>query len=289
MQHSEALRGRRILVPESRELDLFAGMLEARGAEALRCPLVTIRDIEDPAPVAAWLRRMAEGGFDDLILLTGEGLRRLLALSRRLGIENQVVAALKSLRTVTRGPKPAQVLRELGLSPGLAASEPTTAGVIATLGRESLAGRRVGVQLYPGKPDHTLLDFLRAAGAAPDPVLPYRYASDAETAQVEAMIRLMADGHIDVIAVTSSPQLERLKAVAAQRGLEQDLARGLARTRIAAVGPVVASAVAALGAQATIMPEASFHLKPLVNAIVAAFARDADSRAPKGAPDKLLS
>lgn len=288
MQDSEALRGRRILVPESRELDLFAGMLEARGAEALRCPLVTIRDVEDPAPVAAWLGRMAEGAFDDLILLTGEGLRRLLALSRRLGIEDQIVAALKSLRTVTRGPKPARVLRELGLSPGLAASEPTRAGVIATLGRENLAGRSVGVQLYPGKPDLKLLDFLRAAGAAPDPVLPYRYASDAETAQVEAAIRAMAEGHIDVIAVTSSPQLERLKAVAAQRGLEQDLARGLARTRIAAVGPVVASAVAALGAQATIMPKASFHLKPLVNAIVAAVARDADS-APGDADDKLLS
>jgi uroporphyrinogen-III synthase len=288
MQDSEALRGRRILVPESRELDLFAGMLEARGAEALRCPLVTIRDVEDPAPVAAWLGRMAEGAFDDLILLTGEGLRRLLALSRRLGIEDQIVAALKSLRTVTRGPKPARVLRELGLSPGLAASEPTTAGVIATLGRENLAGRTIGVQLYPGKPDPKLLDFLRAAGATPDPVLPYRYASDAETTQVEAAIRAMAEGHIDVIAITSSPQLERLKAVAAQRGLEQDLARGLARTRIAAVGPVAASAVAALGVQATIMPEASFHLKPLVNAIVAAFARDADGRA-SGAPDKLLS
>ncbi|MGH7036130.1 MAG: uroporphyrinogen-III synthase [Stellaceae bacterium] len=289
MQDSEALRGRRILVPESRELDLFAGMLEARGAEALRCPLVTIRDVEDPAPVAARLGRMAEGAFDDLILLTGEGLRRLLALSRRLGIEDQIVAALKSLRTVTRGPKPARVLRELGLTPGLAASEPTTAGVIATLGGENLAGRTVGVQLYPGKPDHPLLDFLRAAGAAPDPVLPYRYASDAETERVEAAIRAMAEGHIDVIAVTSSPQLERLKAVAAQRGLEQDLARGLARTRIAAVGPVVAAAIAALGARATIMPEASFHLKPLVNAIVAALARDADGRTRGGAPDKILS
>ncbi len=72
------LAGRRILVPESRELDLFARMLEERGAEAVRCPLVTIRDVEDPAPVEAWLQRLAAGAFDDLILLTGEGLRRLV-------------------------------------------------------------------------------------------------------------------------------------------------------------------------------------------------------------------
>ncbi|HKT16838.1 MAG TPA: uroporphyrinogen-III synthase [Stellaceae bacterium] len=275
MAESKALSGRRILVPESRELDLFAGMLEAQGAETLRCPMVTILDAEDPQPIAAWLERMAEGRFDDLILLTGEGLRRLLALGRRLGIEAAILAALKSLRTVTRGPKPARVLRELGLAPGLAAAEPTTAGVIATLGQEKLAGRRVGVQLYPGNPNAALIDFLRSAGAEPDPVLPYRYAGAAEAARVEAMIRTMADGHVDVIALTSSPQLARLKEVAVQRGLDQELARGLARTRIAAVGPVVAAAIEASGGRVAIMPEASFHLKPLVGAIVAALAREA--------------
>src|ERR1700739_166180 len=111
------LAGRRILVPESRELDLFARMLEERGAEAVRCPLVTIRDVEDPAQVEeieAWLQRFAAGAFDDLILLTGEGLRWLLAVAGRAGIEAQAVAALKQLRTITRGPKPARVLRELG-------------------------------------------------------------------------------------------------------------------------------------------------------------------------------
>src|SRR5215469_9444529 len=177
MDEAKALRGRRIVVPESRELDLFAQMLEAQGAETLRCPMVTILDAEDSAPIEAWLQRLAAGKFDDLILLTGEGLRRLLSVARRAGIEGEVVAAIKRLRTVTRGPKPARVLRELGLQPGLAAGEPTTSGVIATLAREVLTGRAVGVQLYPGNPNDALLSFLRNAGATPDTVLPYRYAS----------------------------------------------------------------------------------------------------------------
>ena len=42
-----ALNKLNILVPESRELDLFAGMLEAHGAKAVRCPLVQIVDLED--------------------------------------------------------------------------------------------------------------------------------------------------------------------------------------------------------------------------------------------------
>ncbi|MEF8792088.1 hypothetical protein [Thiohalorhabdus sp.] len=41
---SRSLKGRRIALPESRELDLLAGMLEERGAEAVRYPLVSIHD-----------------------------------------------------------------------------------------------------------------------------------------------------------------------------------------------------------------------------------------------------
>jgi uroporphyrinogen-III synthase len=45
------------------------------------------------------------------------------------------------------------------------------------------------------------------------PVTPYRYASDSETASVANAITKMASGEIDVIAVTSSPQIRRLLEV----------------------------------------------------------------------------
>jgi uroporphyrinogen-III synthase len=264
------LAGRRILVPESRELDLFAQMLEARGAETLRCPLVTILDSDDPAPIETWLDRLAAGRFDDLILLTGEGLRRLMAVARRTGRDAAVVAALGRLRTITRGPKPAKALREIGLAPGLAAGTPTTEGVIESLAQETLTGRTVAVQLYPGNPNALLLDFLRRAGAAPDPVLPYRYASDTESDRVAETIETLATGGVDAVAFTSSPQVARLVEVAAARGLQGQLADGLARTRVAAVGPVVAAALRDIGARVDIQPSGSFFMKPLVNALAAA-------------------
>src|SRR5579864_4400641 len=71
------LTGRVIAVPESREIELFAAMLERRGATVVRCPMVAIRDAPDPEPVIEWIRGFAAGGCDDLILMTGEGLRRL--------------------------------------------------------------------------------------------------------------------------------------------------------------------------------------------------------------------
>jgi len=270
------LSGKRIAVPESRELDLFARMLEEQGAQTLRCPLVAIRDLDNPAPAEAWLKRLIAGTFDDLILLTGEGLRRLIGIAQRASIEAPVIVALGKLRTITRGPKPVRALRELGLKAGLSANEPTTTGIIAALAHENLHGRTVGVQLYPGNLNTPLLDFLTQAGAAADPVLPYAYASDADADRVAELIGAMADGALDVIAFTGSMQLERLAEVAHTRGLDAQLRDGLARTKIAAIGPVVSAAIEKIGGRVAITPAGgSFHLKPLITAIVAAFTNDA--------------
>ena len=261
-----------VLVPESRELDLFATMIEGEGASTLRCPLVTILDVADPAPVEAWLERLIAGGFDDLVLLTGEGLRRLVAAADRAGIKDQAVAAIGRLRTVIRGPKPAKALREIGLVPGISAEAPTSEGVIRTLAGLDLDGHRVGVQLYPGNPNAPLLDALSNGGASADTIVPYRYASDSETAAVEDAIHALAAGAIDFIAFTSTPQLDRLVKVAEERGLQAELKQGLARTRIAVAGPVVGKMLQDMGLPIAAMPDSNFHMKPLVNAMIRAAA-----------------
>jgi len=79
----QPLAGRTVAVPETRELEVFAAMLERRGASVLRCPLVAIRDAPDPAPVLAFARALTQRSFDDLILTTGEGLRRILGCIER--------------------------------------------------------------------------------------------------------------------------------------------------------------------------------------------------------------
>src|SRR5438270_12687520 len=139
-----SLSGRRIAVFEQRELDRLARMLEAQGAETLRCPMVAIVDAPDPGPVLAWIRRAIETPFDELILMTGEGLRRLRGFATRAGVEAEFCWALGTMRTITRGPKPARALREIGLNPATRAPVPTTDGVIAVLSDTNLRGRRVG-------------------------------------------------------------------------------------------------------------------------------------------------
>src|SRR6266850_1733349 len=145
---SDPLTGRTVAVPETRELDVLAQMLERQGANVIRCPLVAIRDVPDDAPVVAWLQRFTGDPPGDLILLTGEGLQRLIGVARRHGLEDAFLAALKTVRKITRGPKPVRRLRMLGLQTDLAAEPPTTQGIIALLSGHDLAGRRVAVQLY---------------------------------------------------------------------------------------------------------------------------------------------
>lgn len=266
------LTGRTVAVPETRELDLFAEMLTRRGAGVLRCPLVAIKDAPDPQPVLAWLREFNAGACDDLILLTGEGLRRLLSCADRHAPELRAgfAAQLARVRKITRGPKPARVLRELGLKPDLAAAEPTTAGVIASLRTLDLHGRCAGVQLYGADPNLPLTDFLAQAGARVLEVAPYVYADAADDAQVLALIEGMDAGAVDAIAFTSKAQVERLFKVAGAAGLADRLHTGLARTLVAAIGPVVRDELAAHGVKPGLMPQGSYFLKPLTNLLVEA-------------------
>jgi uroporphyrinogen-III synthase len=266
------LTGKRVIAPETRELGLFVRMLEERGAECLACPMVAIHDAPDPEPVVAWIERFIATPGDDLILLTGEGLRRLVALAERRGHRDTFVAALAQSRRITRGPKPVRALREIGLDSDLSAEQPTSEGVIRVLSRLHLGGRRVGVQLYPDNAHEALLGHLGAAGATADPVLPYIYASSVEDEAVIAAIDAMAAGKVDAIAFTSAPQVRRLAAVAEKTGRVDALRQGLSRVVVAAIGPVAAAELAKLGVKPSVVPAGeTYFMKPLVRALAEAF------------------
>ena len=267
----QPLAGRVVAVPETREIDVFAAMLERRGAQVIRCPMVAIRDAPDPAPVLQWSRELAQGSFDDLILLTGEGLRRILGCIERNEptLKERFVAALTHARKITRGPKPARALRELGMKPDITPERPTTEGVIASLQPLELKGRRFGVQLYGTEPNRPLIDFLESAGAKVSTVAPYVYADAADDAAVLNLLSRIQAGEVDAIAFTSTPQVERLFAVASA----QAVTAALGKTVVAAVGPVVADTLQKHGIQPRLMPEESFFLKPLTSALEEALAR----------------
>lgn len=275
MNLEDALRGRVIAIPESRELDVFAGLLTRRGADVIRCPLVSILDAPNPMPVLAWLRAFSAGECSDLILMTGEGLRRLLSCIEQYepSLRAVFIENLARVRKFARGPKPVKALRELGLNAEIIVSPATTAGVIAALSAGDMHGRVVGVQHYGTEPNLPLTDFLHGAGAQVRSVAPYVYANDADDREALTLITRLAQGEVDAIAFTSQSQVERLFKLAATAQLEAALISGLQHTLVAAVGPITAASLTQHGISVDAVPEDAYFLKPLTQVLVQKLSR----------------
>ena len=181
------------------------------------------------------------------------------------------LAQLAKVRKITRGPKPARALRELGLKPDIAAEVPTTAGIIAALQplAFSLEGRSCGVQLYGDEPNLPLIEFLHGCGAGVITVAPYAYADSTEDAAVLELLARIESGGIDAIAFTSTPQVRRLVAVGG--------AARVARRCSAPMSPPSdrwwRRRWAARHRACSRCREDSFFLKPMTSAIEAALSR----------------
>jgi uroporphyrinogen-III synthase len=267
---ADRLNGYRILILETREEAQFSRLLSEQGADVLQCPMFAIHDAPDLAPIEAWISRAIDTPIDDLVLMTGEGLRRLMKVVRRIGVEKDFIAALGRMRKFARGPKPGRALREIGLEPQQTTEKPTSEGIAEMLSRLDLRGHRIGLQLYPDKDHGALIGAIAAQGAKIDPVLPYVYDAKAADTNIVTAIEEMAGGRVDAIALTSSGQARRLFDVAKAHGCEARLREGLAKTPIASVGPVVSDELAAHGLRASISPAAgAYFMKPLISAMVA--------------------
>jgi uroporphyrinogen-III synthase len=271
---ADRLAGYRILILETREEAQFSRLLTEQGADVLQCPMFAIHDAPDPKPVEAWIRRFIDKPFDDLVLMTGEGLRRIMKVVQRMDVEQAFVAAVGMARKYARGPKPGRALREIGLEPQLTTEKPTSEGIAEMLSRVDLRGHRVGLQLYPDRDHSVLIGAITAQGGAVDTVLPYVYDAQAADANIVTAIEEMALARIDAIALTSSGQVRRLFEVAQAHRCEARLREGLTHTPIASVGPVVSEELKSHGLRADITPaNDAFFMKPLISAMSASLGK----------------
>jgi uroporphyrinogen-III synthase len=126
------------------------------------------------------------------------------------------------------------------------------------------------VQLAGSEPNRPLQEFLEGSGATVLTVAPYVYADAADDGAVLGLLARLTAGEVDAIAFTSSPQVERLFAVAPAAVVSA----ALTRTLVAAVGPVVAQALARHGIQANLVPKEAFFIKPLTAALEEALSTD---------------
>ena len=270
---ADKLNGYRILILETREEAQFSRLLAEQGADVLQCPMFEIHDAPDCASIEAWIRRCIAKPFDDLVLMTGEGLRRLIKVARNIRVDQDFIKALGKARKFARGPKPGRALREIGLEVEVTTEKPTSEGIAEMLSRVDLGGHRVGLQLYPDKDHSALIGAITAQGAEVDTVLPYVYDAKTADANIVTAIDEMAAGRIDAIALTNLGQVRRLVETARAKGCEARLREGLDKTLIASVGPAVSEELKSQGLRTDIYPaNEAFFMKPLISAMATALA-----------------
>ena len=176
-------------------------------------------------------RALHRQAFDDLVLMTGEGLRRLMKVVRRIGARAGIHC---------RARPGAQICARPQARPGAARDRAGAAGDDREADfrrhrRDAVAhrsrGHRLGLQLYPDKDHSALIGAITAQGAEVDTVLPYVYDAQAADANIVTAIDEMAAGRIDAIALTSSGQVRRLVDVAQGARMRRPVARRAWRTR----------------------------------------------------------
>ena len=213
----------------------IAELIRRQGGEPFVAPSMREVPLDDNSEVFVFADRLFAGVFDMVILLTGVGTRQLnRLLSSRYG-GAAFADGLRSVTVVARGPKPAAVLREMGLVPALIAPEPNTWREVLTV-TEDRPERRIAVQEY-GRSSPELLDGLRARGAEVMTVRVYEWALPEDREPLREAARRLVAGEFDVVLFTTGVQISHLAHISREDGMEQEVLAALRRTRVCSIGP----------------------------------------------------
>jgi uroporphyrinogen-III synthase len=234
---------------ESRRATEMASLIERHGGVSVSAP--ALREVRAPASAdtLAFAEQLRAGAFDIVLLLTGVGTRALAEEVAPVLPREHLLGALAGTQVVARGPKPAAVLRELGVSSFLAVPSPNTFREVldaldGAFGERGLAGKRMAVQEY-GVPSEPLYEGLRARGVHITPVHVYTWALPEDTRALRRGLAMLARGSARIALFTTRAQIENVLLVAAEEGVEADVRRTLAAGVVASIGPVCSDALRA--------------------------------------------
>src|ERR1700730_4011876 len=241
------LAGLRVLGLESRRGQEMGKLIANYGGEAMVAPSMQEVTLKDNPEALAFARKLADGGFDMVIFLTGVGTRALTRLVEAHDLRPKFVEALRRVKIVARGPKPMAALAELGVPVTAAGPEPNTwRELLAALDARAdflpLKDSRVHVQEY-GTTNQELLDGLKERGAIVTRVPVYEWALPADTGPLREGVQAVVNGRIDMAFFTTSVQVQHLLRIAAEMKLEEPMRRAFGRIVVGSIGPMTSDAL----------------------------------------------
>jgi nitrite reductase (NADH) large subunit len=252
MSGDRLLAERRILLFGPSDLDSVARHLRDVGADVQRFELSasgSTRSLE------SWISELMEGAFDDVLFLTGQGVRVLVEFAHQRGREDEVLRALSRARIAAAGSKTRAALAEIGLRPAIVGDEPNGPSLLEALSMASFSGRTLGVAALSCDPR------LSAAASARGANVRVLGGDDAPDSRPRALLARILGRDFDAIAFGSSREIDSLFE-AASSSQRAELAHALRRSNPVALGQAVARALSERGVPPSGVVERASLLRP---------------------------
>ncbi|KAB1141860.1 uroporphyrinogen-III synthase [Streptomyces luteolifulvus] len=256
------LAGFTVGVTAARRADELGALLQRRGAAVLHAPALRIVPLADDSELLAATKKVIDRTPDVVVATTAIGFRGWIEAADGWGLGEELLARLRGVELLARGPKVKGAIRAAGLTEDWSPSSESMAEVLDRLLEEGVDGRRVALQLH-GEPLPGFVEALRAGGAEVLGVPVYRWLPPEDVGPMDRLLDATVSRGLDALTFTSAPAAASLLSRAEDRGLLPDLLAALSHDVVpACVGPVTAVPLQSRGVE-TVSPE-RFRLGPLV-------------------------
>ncbi|MET8858304.1 MULTISPECIES: uroporphyrinogen-III synthase [unclassified Streptomyces] len=256
------LSGFTVGVTAARRADELGVLLQRRGATVVHAPALRIVPLADDGELLTATKELIDDAPDVVVATTAIGFRGWVEAADGWGLGEELLARLRSVELLARGPKVKGAVRAQGLTEEWSPSSESMAEVLDRLLEEGVDGRRIAVQLH-GEPLPGFVESLRAAGAEVVLVPVYRWMPPEDIGPVDRLLDAALTRGLDALTFTSAPAAASLLTRAEERGVRAEFLAALHHDVLpACVGPVTALPLQALGID-TVQPE-RFRLGPLV-------------------------
>ncbi|SMO47750.1 uroporphyrinogen-III synthase [Gracilimonas mengyeensis] len=258
MGSTETLSKSTALTFESRMADTTVKLLRRQGVEALSAPSMQEVPLENHSEVFTFADQLFAGEIDILLCMTGVGTDMLVKTMKTRYKWEQIHASLSDIIVVSRGPKPAKVLRDLDIPINIKVPEPNTwKELLETLDKSpetaDLKGKKVAIQEY-GETNEQLNEELKKRGAELVHTSIYRWALPDDLEPLKEGIQYIVDGKVDAALFTSKTQVHHVMKVADSMDVKESFLEALKKVTVASIGPVCSKGLETYGIEVDFEP-----------------------------------